>query len=454
MIYINTVTKVKKEVFMDLKLGNFHVKDIVFGEKTMFKDGILTVNKEELLSLILADKRITKCDIRIARPGDDSRILPVKTTIEPRHKISAGYAYPGQVNPLAMAGEGLTYCLKDMSVITVGKYGGFSEGIIDMCGNGAAYSHYSKYVNLCLIMESTDEEEEKALSYKKSLSYRNASYKTAEYLGRTVKELTPDEYEEYSFEPILKRENLNLPKVVYVYHMKSQAIQRNMNTTLYGCDADKTLPMLISPTEILDSALGTTVECVAACGENDMDYANNPTIKRLFKEHGKTVDFVGVILTESPTDMLEKIRCSKMTAQLCKTLGVDGAVLCLASYSNAQIDFIYTFKEMEAAGVSVVGMVMECCGKDGRSQPLVLMDPKADAIVSGGNVSELLHLEARGTIYGDMDSILRDPWSGAWAKDAVYGPSLREDGSLLIEDNCMWADCSPIGFSDKTVEEF
>lgn len=439
---------------MELKIGNFHVKDAVFGSETSYADGVLTINKEEMLKMILTDKRITKCDIQIARPGDDIRILPVKTSIEARCKVSGGYAYPGQVNPLSMVGEGVTHCLKDMSIITVGKYGGFSEGIIDMGGKGVAYSHYSQYINICLIMESTDEEEEKKLSYKKSLSYRQASYKIAEYLGQTVKELVPDEYEEYNFEPLLKREANGLPKVVYCYHTKTQAIQRNMNTSLYGCDSDKTLPMLISPTEILDSALGMTVECVAACGENDMDYANNPTIKRLFKEHGKTIDFVGVILTQSPTDMLEKERCSKMTGQLCKTLGIDGAILCLASYSNAQIDFIYTFKEMEAAGTSVVGMVMECCGKDGKSQPLVLMDPKADAIVSGGNVSELYMLDPCATVYGDLESLIRDPWSGAWAKDEKYGPSLREDGSIIIEDNCMWTDCSPIGFSDKTVKEF
>lgn len=439
---------------MELELGNFHVKNVFFGEETVYKDGTLTINKEEAINLIMKDSRITKCDIQIVRPNDDVRLLPVKTSIEARCKVSSGYAYPGQVNPMEMAGEGRTHCLKDMSIITIGKYGGFSEGIIDMSGKGARYSHYSKYINVCLIMESTDEEEEKNLSYKKSLSYRQASYKMAEYLGKTVKNLVPDEYEKYEFEPLLKRKNNDLPKVVYCYHTKSQAIQRRMNTTLYGCDADKILPMLISPTEILDTALGMTVECVAACGENDMDYANNPTIKRLFKEHGKTIDFVGVILTQSPTDMLEKERCAKMTGQLCKTLGIDGAILTLASYSNAQIDFIYTFKAMEEAGTSVVGMVMECCGKDGRSQPLVLMDSKADAIISGGNVSELIELGPCEKVYGDLNSLIRDPWSGAWSQNEKYGPSLREDGSIIVEDNCMWTDCSPIGFSDKTVKEF
>lgn len=440
---------------MELKLGNFYVKDIVFGYETAYLSGVLTINKEEALSLIMSDERIIKCDIVVVRPGESVRLLPVKTAIEPRCKVTKGYAYPGQENPIEMVGEGTTHCLKGMSILTLGKYGGFSEGILDMGGEGAKYSHYSQYINVCLLMESTDENEEKKASLKKSFSYRTASYKLAEYLGNVVKELTPDEYETYNFEPVLKRNvDKKLPKIVYSLHMKSPALQSGMNTTIYGWDANKTLPMLISPTEILDTALGMTVMTVAACGETDMDYANNPTIKRLFKENGKTIDFVGVILTTSYSEMTEKKRSAQMVAQLCKTMGVDGVINCLASYSNAQIDFMYTLVALEDAGVKTVGTIMECCGKDGKSQPLILMDSKANAIVSGGNVSELVELPTLDTIYGDIESLIRDPWSGAWAKDDKYGPSLREDNSIIVEKNCIWMDCSPIGFSMKTVKEF
>ncbi len=37
---------------MKLEIGNFHVKDIVFGDALSYKDGILTINKEEALALI------------------------------------------------------------------------------------------------------------------------------------------------------------------------------------------------------------------------------------------------------------------------------------------------------------------------------------------------------------------------------------------------------------------
>ena len=34
---------------MKLELGNFYVKDIVFGDKTKYENGILTVDKEDCL---------------------------------------------------------------------------------------------------------------------------------------------------------------------------------------------------------------------------------------------------------------------------------------------------------------------------------------------------------------------------------------------------------------------
>ena len=37
---------------MKLEIGNFYVRDIVFGNELSLKDGVLTVNKEEALDYI------------------------------------------------------------------------------------------------------------------------------------------------------------------------------------------------------------------------------------------------------------------------------------------------------------------------------------------------------------------------------------------------------------------
>ena len=63
---------------MKLEIGNFHVKDVVFGDKTFFENGILTINKKEACEFILQDEHITEVDIEIAKPGEDVRIVPIK----------------------------------------------------------------------------------------------------------------------------------------------------------------------------------------------------------------------------------------------------------------------------------------------------------------------------------------------------------------------------------------
>jgi glycine reductase len=73
---------------MKLEIGNFHVKDIVFGTKTAYENGILTINKEEALAVVREDEHITEADLVIVKPGDEVRLCPVKEAIEPRVKVN------------------------------------------------------------------------------------------------------------------------------------------------------------------------------------------------------------------------------------------------------------------------------------------------------------------------------------------------------------------------------
>ena len=74
------------------------------------------------------------------------------------------------------------------------------------------------------------------------------------------------------------------------------------------------------------------------------------------------------------------------------------------------------------------GITNECTGRDGQSQPLVTLDEKCDAIVSCGNVSELIELPPMETVLGELEALGRDGLSGGWANDEILGPSVRPDG--------------------------
>ncbi|MBR1439382.1 MAG: betaine reductase, partial [Synergistaceae bacterium] len=81
---------------MRLEIGAFHVKDIVFGDKTAYNAGVLTVNKEELLGVVKEDEHITTADFKIVHPGDNTILCPVKEAVEMRCKVSGGHGiFPG-----------------------------------------------------------------------------------------------------------------------------------------------------------------------------------------------------------------------------------------------------------------------------------------------------------------------------------------------------------------------
>ena len=441
---------------MKLKIGNFYVKDIIFGETTKFEQGILQINKEEALRVVYEDENITDADLIIAKPGDKVRIVPVKEAIEPRYRVEGGPVFPGVTGELMQAGNGTTYALKNSSVLVVGKKrGGFQDGLIDMSGEGAKYTLFSELLNICLVAD-TNEDFEKNEQQKKNKALRWAGMRLSEYLGKTVANLEPEDIEVYELNPLTKRtekENM-LPNVAFVMQPQSQMEEMGYNDLVYGWDANHMLPTFMHPNEILDGAVisGSFMPCSSKW--STYDFQNYPMIKRLYEEHGKTINFVGVIMSNLNVALEQKERAALFVAQIAKSLGVDAAVVAEEGYGNPDADFIACIVALENAGIKTVGVTNECTGRDGASQPLVTLDQKADAIVSCGNVSELIILPPMETVIGDLESLARDGLSGGWGNDEILGSSVREDGSIIMENNAMFCGDRVSGWSTKTMVEF
>ena len=142
---------------MRLEVGNIFIKDIQFGDSTKVENGVLYVNKQELISELSSDEHIKSIDLEIVRPGESVRIAPVKDVIEPRVKVEGnGGIFPGFLSKVDTVGEGKTNVLKGAAVVTTGKVVGFQEGIIDMTGPGADYTPFSKTCNVVIIAEPVD----------------------------------------------------------------------------------------------------------------------------------------------------------------------------------------------------------------------------------------------------------------------------------------------------------
>lgn len=424
---------------MRLEIGNVLIKDVQFGQETKVENGVLYVNKEDIINLCKEDEHIKSVDVEIARPGESVRITPVKDVVEPRVKVEGpGGVFPGILSKVDVVGSGKTNVLKGCAVMTTGKIVGFQEGIVDMTGPGAQYTPFSKTNNIVVIAEPVDglkqHEHEKALRY--------CGFKTAAYLAEAARSLTPDETEVYETLPLMEgaEKFKGLPRVAYVQMLQSQGLLHD--TYVYGVDAKQIVPTILYPTEVFDGAI-ISGNCVSSCDKNpSYVHMNNPVVKELYKEHGKTINFVGMIITNENVYLADKERSSNWTAKLTRYLDLDGAVVSQEGFGNPDTDLIMNCKKIEGQGVKTVIITDEYAGRDGASQSLADADKAADAVITGGNANELIELPKMDKVIGHPEFI--DTIAGG------FDGSLKADGSVTVEIQAITGATSEVGFGYLT----
>ena len=200
---------------------------------------------------------------------------------------------------------------------------------------------FRSLINVCLVIE-TDEEYEYREQQKKNHAIRWASHLFAEYLGKTVQNQEPEEVETFDLPPVLKRSETvdSLPSVVLVMQPQSQMEEMGYNDLIYGWDLNHFVPTFMHPNEVLDGAIigGSFMPSSSKWATYDMQ--NFPTIKELYKEHGKTLNFLGVIMSNLNVSLEQKERSAIFVAQIAKSLGADGAIVTEEGYGNPDADYI------------------------------------------------------------------------------------------------------------------
>ena len=429
-----------------LEIGNFNVSDIQFGEKTSFSNGVLTVNKEEAIAYLNADGKLTNIELYVARPGDSVRLVPAKAAVEPRFRPDGRSTFPGYTGPVESCGDGVVYAMKNMSVICCGKYGNMVDGLVDMSGPAAKHSIFSQLINLVVYAERVDEKD-LDLSIRVEDEQRRAAHLLADYVAKSLEGLEPESWETYELESGAKEaEEKGLPKVAFFMTVCSQ-LAYGCNDAIYGRDCSNMLSVLMHPNEVLDGAVmsqfGLMGQCSTAYG-----YQNQPIIKRLYEEHGKTINFMGVVLCPSDASNDMKLSVKTCSGGIADLLKLDGAIVGeWGGGSNIDVDFFCHLAELEDRGVKTVGIMAEHGGK-------MMQDPKGNAIISGGDTGFIYELPPMDMVIGDIESAVRDYFYGSWPIHDTYGPSLRPDGSLIINMYMIGDGGNSTGFLKKTVKEY
>lgn len=431
-----------------LKIGNFHVKDMVFGETTFFQNGVLTINKEEAIACLDPGNELTNIQLHIVHPGDSTRILPCKVGVEPRCHLGGRSTFPGLIGPRTSCGDGVLYALKGTSVISCGKYAQSSDGMLDMSGPGAEESFFAKMVNMVVYAElknPTGTEQ----PFRNEAPLKLAAHYLADYMAKSLTGQEPEDWECYDWGPGTEEaEKKGLPRVLYFSQMRGQVGRdKFFNDQIFGIDCEGMLPVLVHPNAVFD---GQVASFGGLYGDGFYTYAyqNQPIIKRLYQEHGKTINFLGVVFWSCDSADKVKQTAGIISGEMASMLKADAAIVhSTAGGSNYDIDFFYHIAELEDRGIKTVGFTAEHSGKS-------MLNPKGDAIVTGGDSGMIFEFPPMNKVIGDIHSVVRDFYHAAWTVHEKYGPSLRPDGSLIV-NGCMIVDSTNnCAFTTKSVKDY
>lgn len=417
---------------MKLQMASFSVKDVQFGGQTRYGDGILEINKNDLLSTVFEDKKVLSADLDVAFPGEKTRIVNIRDIVEPRVKVSGpGCVFPGILGPVETVGSGRTHRLSGVTVVASAVYqptimsgtAAQNSSILDMWGPVAKATPFASTINIVLVtrlIEGITELEAHA-------SIQMAEFKVARRLAETTQNMSTEENETFQLQEV----DPSLPKIVYIDSFLTNWHAPHSLVAYYGLPVRESLPTLIHPNEFLDGAL--TKDTRVGSGEYTYtwEWLNKGVLLRLLREHGKRLNFLGVILQRTRFEAEHgKHVTAACTAQMAKLLKADGAIITRTVSSGANfVDVMLTVQACEKKGVKTVLLTPEWGGSDGTELPLVFYVPEATAMVSTGSTDKEFKMAAPTKVIGVSKGELVQLYSG----DRWVSPS----GELTLDDTCL-----------------
>jgi len=355
--------------------------------------------------LLREPEAIDGVEVEIVPPGSPVRVTHVLDAVEPRIRADERAAFPSE----GRAGEGRTNRLDGVVVLSCLDFPGEErplheqESIVDLGGPGAALTPFGDMTVVVLTFSAR-----KGGHVEIDARARQTALSVAEEIARGTLDAEPDEVEHFELGPAEE----SLPAVaalIQVSDLGPLYIQY-----VYGAPAGEVgLPRAVDPAEVLDGAI--------TCGEYHWAAMRNPTwffqrnelIRTLYREHGKTLRFAGVVLMRGyEQSAADKQSAAERAAAVAGELGADGVVITTDAGGNSHTDVMLTCRACEQAGIRTTVVLAE--ETDPQSTRPILTDwvREADSIVSTGNVEELVE---------------------AWTPERVLGGDLLLDGAPAAE---------------------
>lgn len=225
-----------------------------------------------------------------------------------------------------------------------------------------------------------------------------AECRIAQRLAETTRDVTPQSVEVFELFDV----DRSLPRVVYIMGFITEWHTPVSRISYYGLPVRESLPTFVHPNEFIDGALTTDARKGSSNDTNTVRLMNHPVVLGLLREHGKRLNFLGVILqrTRFESEFGKQIT-AMCTSQLARLLKAEHAILTRTSPSgNNLMDAMFTVGALERKGIKTVFLTPEACDGDGTGPALHFYVPEAVAMVTSGNMNMSPRLPAPAKVIG------------------------------------------------------
>jgi len=424
---------------MRLELVSFPVTMVRRGTQTRYQNGALEIDIDDLSALVLSDPKVASADLDIAFPGEKTRIVRVRDAVEPRIKVAGpGAVFPGILGPVETVGEGRTHRLAGLTVIVSAEYertifegtAAGRTGLVDMWGLAGELTPFGSTINIVLKIELGGGISE----LEAHTAIQLAELRLARALAETTRQLIPRDVEVFE----TGAADPSLPRVVYVLGCRTAWHEPHSGVALYGLPIRESFPTLIHPNEFLD---GSFTSDARRGGRGTFPgtwyWMNHPVVLQLLREHGKRLNFLGVILqrTRFESDFGKQVSAMAVS-QMARMLHADTALITRTGPSgNNFIDTMMTLQACESKGVKTVLLTPEWGGRQGTELPLMFYVPEATAMVTTGSLDRLIDFGAPDKVIGAGDTRVVEIATG----DPPIEPATAFVGDMsYLQDGIDW----------------
>ncbi|MGH9124555.1 MAG: glycine/sarcosine/betaine reductase component B subunit [Acidimicrobiales bacterium] len=386
------------------------VRQVAFGDRTSFADGVLTVAAGEAARLV-DDSALADIRLSWTSPGESVRIVKVLDAVEPRTKGPGGAGiFPGFLGPARPQGLGETHVLRGVAVVNAGYLPRAQEAVVDMSGPAAPLSPFGGTHNLVVEFSPAPGADWRDVD----LALRRGALRVAARLAEAALDAEPDQIDELPSPAASRGER---PRVGAITNLQTQGLFKDV--FLYGRSFGTSMPTLLDPGELDDGAVVSGQFGHPALKNPTFMHQNHPVVDELRRRHGHDLDFAGLVISPEPIEQAAKEMVSAFAARVCAVAGFDAAIVTKEGGGNADADMALKMDALADLGIEGIGVYGEMAGVDGTGPSIVVAPERATGMVSTGNYDHRWQLPAVERALGGEELALL----GVPATDAFEVPT-------------------------------